>query len=347
MSTETESGRRKKRHPRLRALLIVLGIIITLAVGAAGGFALWLNSSLGNLEKIDLTVPEKTRPEVNETDAVNILLMGADAGTERNGPDTSILKDAASGHWPAGKYRSDATMVLHIDADRKHAYVVSIPRDSFVPIYDDKGQEREKSKVNAALSLYGPSGALATVEQLSDLRIDHVAMVDWDGFEAITDTMGGVDITVDGKSERMNGKEALAYVRERHHLPGGDFDRVKRQQNFLRALMGRAFERGVVTNPVSLKDTLDSVTENMAVDDDWTNGQIRSLAFSLRGVRQDDVSFMTVPVTGTDNHPTAGSIVVLDEPGTKELFKAMRDDSMASWLAQHDDAELGSPDAVN
>lgn len=352
MTSETEADspaeppKCKKKRSRLRSCLIVVGIVLLLAVGSAAGFALWLNSSLGNLEKIDLTVPENTRPEANDTDAVNILLLGADAGTERNGADSSILNDAASGDWPAGKYRSDATMVVHIDASRDHAYVVSIPRDSFVTLHDGSGEPREQSKVNAALSQYGPSGAVATIEQLADMRIDHVAMVDWDGFEAITDAMGGVDITVDGQVERMDGKAALDYVRERYNLPGGDLDRVKRQQNFLRALMGRAFERGTITNPARLKGTLDSVTQNMAVDDAWTNGDIRSLAFSMRGIRPADVSFLTIPVSGTGDDPNAGSIVNLDETGVQSMFGAMRTDKMASWVAEHEENGLEDPGAV-
>ena len=338
-----------RRHRGLLASLLALVVVVVLA---AGGFAALLNSSLGDIERVPVTIEEQNRPPAVETDgegegALTVLLLGADAGSERSPGENSILQDAASDDWPAGKYRSDATMLVHVSADRKSAYVASIPRDSYVPVFDETGALQENTKINAALSLYGPSGAISTVENLTDLRIDHLAMVDWDGFEDITDALGGVDITTDEGAQTFDGTEALAYVRERYSVAGGDFGRVKRQQNFLRAMMLQILDRGTLTNPLKLRSTVSSVANNMAVDDGWSNGEIRSLAFSLRGIRPADVTFLTIPTDGTSDDPVAGSIVTIDPDRSAQLFESMRDDTVDGFVADNPDLLLGAASQVD
>lgn len=339
---------REARSPRLMRVLVVVGIVVAVSLVAGAGTAFWLNSSFSNIERIGVTVKEENRPEPSGSDGLNILLLGADAGDKRNGPGTSIVKDATKETWPAGKYRSDATMVVHIDADRERAYVVSIPRDSYVPIHDKIGEQRDIAKINSALSIYGPSGALSTVENFAGQRIDHLAMVDWDGFEDITDALGGVTVTVPGQGkQQLDGLEALDYVGERKRLPNGDLDRAKRQQNFLRALLVKVIDRGTLYNPIRLKRTLDSIMPSVAVDDDWSTGAIRSLSWSMRDVKPRDVTFLTIPTNGTDSDPIAGSIVVVDQPKSDELFAAMARDDMASWVKENRETVLGKADRIN
>jgi len=339
-----------EREPssKLKPVLLIVGIIAAISLVAGAGTAYWLNSSLSNIKRIGVTVDDENRPQPTGDGGLNILMLGADAGDKRNGPGTSIVKDATKADWPTGKYRSDATMLVHIDADREHAYVVSIPRDSYVPIHDQTGEKRDTTKINAALSIYGPSGALSTVENFSGQRIDHIAMVDWDGFKAITDAVGGVTVTVRGQGKtKMNGEEALDYVGERKKLPNGDFDRAKRQQNFLRALLTKVIERGTLYNPIKLKRTLDSMTKNVAVDDGWSTGAIRSLALTMRDIKPRDVTFLTIPTDGTDSDPIAGSIVVVDEAACQDLFDAMAADEMGAWVDANGKTKLGRPDDVN
>lgn len=344
MSTSrTSRGRSKSRRVRknLRGVVGTVTVIVAVLVVAALLLAWWLSSSLNNVVRAPINLPDSSR--IADTEGTNILLLGADSGEDRNGSGSSILADADNPVWPAGKNRSDATMLVHIDEDEKHVYVVSFPRDSYVTIYDDKGRDRGKAKINAALSLYGPGGAIATVENLTKTRIDHIAMTDWDGFETLTDELGGVSISIDGAKPRtMNGEQALAYVRERKHLPGGDFDRVKRQQNFLRAIATSVIERGLIQNPIDLKRLLDLSTSNLAVDEDWSNGEMRSFIIAMRNIKMDAVNFMTVPTTGTANDPVAGSIVVLDDAADADLYTALRNDSMQQWVDAHPETQLGA-----
>ena len=349
---DDDVARDDQRRPgfvrRYRGWFIAFTALVAVLVASGAGFALLLNNSLGNIRHVPVTLDEAQRPAPTQSEALNILMLGADAGSERRSDDKSILDDASSGTWPVGKYRSDATMLVHISADRKSVYVVSIPRDSYVKVLDATGQQRSTTKINAALSLYGPSGAIATVEKLTRLRIDHLAMVDWDGFEDITNSLGGVSVTIPGRgTQNLKGKAALKYVRDRFTVPHGDFDRVKRQQNFLRAVLTKLVARGTLTNPFKLRSTVQSVTSNLAVDDDWTSGQIRSLVLSMRNIRPADVTFMTMPTKGTANDPVAGSIVVVDKPRSRQLFDAMRQGRVEQFVAHHRNLLLGAPNAVN
>lgn len=350
----------RRKHPKslLAALLVVL-----LVVGSCSYYFWSLNSKLGDIERFSTDqLDDSDRPDPNKGEAVNVLLLGSDAGKKIPGEhrDTTLAEDVDSGDWPVGKFRSDTLMVVHISANRKNIYVVSIPRDSFVEIYDDTGEPTGKNKINAAFSQYGPVGTLSTVEHLTDLRIDHVAIIDWAGFKDLSTAVGGVPVTIpetfyDSKQKitweagryELEGAKALAYVRTRHGLLRGDFDRIDRQQNFLRSLMQKVLEAGTLTKPRQLSETLSAITDNLTVDDEWENDDIRGLALSLRGTEADKVRFMTVPVAGTPTIETYGSIVELDSDQTKDLFSMMRSGKMGDYVKEHPDSLLGDEDEIN
>ena len=187
--------------------------------------------------------------------------MGAD-DPEQLVDKPTVEELLADGEWDPDAYRSDTVMVVHIPADRKAAYLVSIPRDSFVEIYDETGEAQGKNKINAAFAAYGPYGTRHTVEHLSGLRIDHIAIIDFAGFRDLTTAIGGVDVYIpeavyDSKQDQqweegevhLEGVLALKYVRMRYGLTQGDFDRVDRQQNFLRAVMQKTLSDDTIGNP--------------------------------------------------------------------------------------------------
>jgi LCP family protein required for cell wall assembly len=223
-------------------------------------------------------------------------------------------------------------MLVHIPANYKNAYVVSLPRDSWVSI-----PGHGKAKLNAAFSWGGSPLLIDTVQRLSKVRIDHLAVIDWSGFKALTDAVGGVDL--DG--EHMNGEQALKYVRERYNLPRGDFDRTHRQQAFLRAVLSKTMTKSTFSNPLKIKSLLDDVTNTVSVDESLSDGDLRDLLWSMKGVRSGDMTFMNAPVSGTDMIK-GQSVVLLDENGTSELWEAMTNDTMADYIATHSVDKLGA-----
>ncbi len=226
--------------------------------------------------------------------------------------------------------------------DRKKAYLISFPRDSWVEIPGYGNQ-----KINAAFSFGGPKLLIETMENLTGIRIDHYGAIDFEGFKAMTDALGGVTVNIKqsvydparkkhwtaGK-QKLNGEEALLFVRQRYNLPNGDFDRIKRQQAFLGALAKQAADRGTLTNPLKLDRFLSALTKSISVDESVSAGDLRSLALSMRSVRVSDVMFMTLP------HKDAGtrgkqSVVFVDATKAKQLFNAVKTAQMPEYVKQH------------
>ena len=342
-------------HRTRRRLLLGAGVVLVLLVAALGGYAWVLNSKLGDLDRVPIDSLQD-RPDEDAGKDIDVLLLGSDMGKPSAGGGDSVAEDAGSGTWPAGKYRSDTMMVVHISADREDVSIVSIPRDTRTTIYDASGEPQGDAKINAAFSEHGPAGAISTVEHLVDVRMDHLAILDWAGFKDLSRAVGGVPVTVpeafcDSKQDKcweardynLKGDEALQYVRTRYGLAGGDFDRIHRQQNFLRSLMKEMIDTGDLFKPVELNRMLGALADNLTVDEDWTSGEIRSLALSLRGIRSSDVAFLTAPVASTPTLPDLGSVVELDREELAELFDAVRDDSVRDYVREHPEAVL--PDA--
>ena len=348
-------------HRRHRKAIVALGTVLVLVLGVVTGYAYWLNSQLGNVERVD-TDAIQNRPDPDEGEDLNILLLGSDKGEPQAGQSqkTTVAEDATAAQWPSGKYRSDTIMIAHISAERDQVQLVSLPRDTYTTIHDAKGEPTSEQKINAAFSEYGPNGAIATVEQLTGLRMAHVAIIDWDGFKDLSSAVGGVPVTIpepfydpsqkiqwEAGKQTLKGKKALAYVRTRYGLEGGDFDRIARQQNFLRSLMKKMLERGTTSNPVKLTRMLGAVTENLTVDEAWDPRDMRALALSLRGTTADDVSFLTAPVAGTEDVAGVGNVVRLDEAKATELFTALRDDQVAGYLKKYPEEKLAAEDEIS
>ncbi|MFT4298420.1 MAG: LCP family protein [Aeromicrobium sp.] len=355
-----DAGKRRKggvpfRH-RHRKLLLTLLTIVCLLFGSVGAYAYYLNKQLSNFGKVEIDNEDKSPDDGR---ALNILLLGSDMAENSKG-SSSIEADAALAEWPSGKYRSDTLMVVHIPADRSQVQLISIPRDTYTTLYDADGDPREKQKINSAFSFYGPAGAVATIEALTGLQIDHLAIIDWEGFKDITTAIGGVEvyipetfrdtkqkITWEQGTQVLEGDLALAYVRTRHGLENGDFDRIARQQNFLRSVMNKMLSKGVLTNPVKLTNTLEALSGNMTLDTNWTPSDLRSLALSLRNVSSDNVSFMTVPVAGTKDVDGVGNVVTLNEAQAVELWQAVSADQLEAYLTKYPDELLPSEDQIH
>lgn len=353
-----EAGKRRLGglpfHRRHRRLLISLGTALALVLGVLGGYAYHLNSQLNNFGRVDITSVNDGEPDVDEGRALNILLLGSDAG-EGSAGGSSVEEDAVAAKWPSGKYRSDTLMIVHIPQDRSAVQLISIPRDTYTEIYDEEGEEQGKQKINAAFSEYGPAGAVATVQNLTGLSIDHLAIIDWEGFKDLTSAVGGVEVFIpesfydpsqkiqwEAGEQTLEGERALQYVRTRYGLLRGDFDRIARQQNFLRSVMNKMLSRGTLTNPVRLANTLEALSNNMTLDTGWSSGSLRSLALSLRGVSSDDVSFLTAPVATTEELEGVGDIVRLNEAQSEELWSAVTNDSVADYIAKYPEEQLPS-----
>jgi LCP family protein required for cell wall assembly len=203
------------------------------------------------------------------------------------------------------------------------------------------------NKVNAAFSFGRPSLTVATVELLTSVRIDHLAVIDWSGFEALIDAVGGITVTVPDTvtdsardvtwaagPHRLDGKQALAYVGQRYGLPRGDLDRVARQQVVLRTLMQDALHQEMRKDPRMLYGFLDTVSQHLSVDSDWSTKEMIALVASLRAFRSASLIYLTMPVAGFGTE--SGQSVVYAAPrSSRGLWGAVIADEVESWAASH------------
>ncbi len=329
-----ESQKHSRRRRILKAIAVLAAATMVGVLVLAGIGTYYARKYDGNVDRIDgvfAKIPQSSRPAKTTAKAQNFLLVGSDVRAP--GATTGTAADSSGGG------RSDTLMLVHVAADQKSAHVISIPRDSWVII-----PGRGKNKINAAYAFGGPSLLVQTVEALTKVRIDHYLAIDFAGFAAMTDALGGVDINVPVASydsinrkrwkaglQRMDGKTALLFVRQRYGLPGGDFDRIQHQHLFLQALMHKATSGAQLRNPARLTRLLDAVTKSLSVDDGLSGNGLRALALSMRDLRGPDVKFLTVPVEGT-GRVGAASVVFLDGPRYLALFAAVRNDTMESYV---------------
>ncbi|WP_236831622.1 LCP family protein [Blastococcus sp. KM273128] len=337
---ETDTGRPRRRG--LRRVLIGLGVLaLVLGLVVGGGFWFLADRWAGNIDRVSdvfAELPEGSRPApaTPQQDAgeepVTFLLVGSDTRTE-----------SAEGVAPGG--RSDAIMLARLSADRQHAQLISIPRDSWVNI-----PGHGMNKINASYAFGGPSLLVQTVEQLTQVRIDHYVAIDFDGLVQVTDDLGGVDVVVaettqngpytfEAGMNHLNGDEARWYLGQRYGLPGGDFDRVKRQQQYLRAMFDKLFSSETFTSPPKLDAAMLAITSAVSVDDTLSNGDLVGLAYSMRGVTPSHIEFFTAPVLGTGMEGPA-SVVYLDGNAAERMWEYLRSDSLAQNAAEFADEAL-------
>ncbi|MEU0623306.1 LCP family protein [Streptomyces rubiginosohelvolus] len=306
----------------------------------AAGVGWWMYKKLdGNITTdtsaaAELKAYEKERPTPVVMDAQNILLIGSDS---RAGDNRKYGRD------DGGSQRSDTTILLHLAADRKSATAVSIPRDLMVEIPscrtgDDKKTREQFTQFNIAFELGGTACTIRTVERMTGIRIDHHMVVDFNGFKDMVDAVNGVEIClkepIDDKDahlelpagrQKLNGEQALGYVRARKSLGNGsDTERMERQQQFLGALVNKMQSNGVLLNPTRLYPVLDAATKSLTTDPGLDS--LRDLYDLVRGMRDvptEQVQFLTVPRQPYRNNPNRDELV---EPDAGDLFKQLRED---------------------
>lgn len=330
----TPRARRGTSRWVVRGLAVVV-VVVVVAGAAVGIYAGWLSQSFTSNLHREALLPAPAqkagsskastppRPAKVSTKAVDYVLMGSDS------------RDPGD----AGAGRSDSLMVLHLAADRRSAYLVSFPRDMYVAI-----PGYGKNKINAAYSFGGVPLAVETLEQLLDTRMDHVAVIDFDGFIRLTEQLGGVTVHNEHASKSrgytfpkgeitLQGDEALAYVRERYDLPRGDLDRAERQRLVVQAILRKALSRDVLADPAELTSFAAGVARSVTVDSDLTDGEIRRTALSLR-LEADDVELLQAPISGF-GAVGGQSVDVVDHAGLDELAAALRDDTMDAYVKEH------------
>jgi LCP family protein required for cell wall assembly len=344
-SGTVEGGKRKAKvrtHHTVAKAVGATMIVVALVTGLTVVF-LYRHYN-GNLTVVDIK-PElgtdRPTPVVPKGPhgPINIMIMGSD---NRDAPGDHI--DNLTG---IGK-RSDTTILLHLSADREHAYGVSIPRDSIVnrpDCLDDKGKEISPAATgvmwNDAFNIGGPGCTVRQFEQLTGVRVDHYVVVDFNGFKSMVDAIGGVEvciphavddrighITLPAGTHKFTGDQALNYVRERHSLGNGsDIGRMKRQQAFVASMAHQAISANTLANPVHLAKFIDAATKSLTLDPDIGSiSKLVGLAYQFRHIGLDKIQFVTTP---WEPDPSNINRVVW-KPEAQNLWNAIKNDQVLS-----------------
>lgn len=328
----------KRKSHKGRNVLIGITAALLVAVLVAGGYLLNLAHTFNsNSGKIARAFPEESsRPGEAEAATgaapLSILIMGSDS---RSDGEVDIAVDTATDQ------RADTLMLLHIPADRASIYTVSILRDLWVDI-PGHGQ----SKINSALTYGGVPLMVQTIESLFSRRIDHVAIVDFEGFKGLTDALGGVEVTsgvsfttsnYDAYSYKvgpnlLRGDEALGFVRERYAFPDGDYQRVRNQQAFLKALIDESISAETLSNPVTVYNIVTSFSPFVSVDKSLDAATLARLGFELRNIREQDVVMFTLPTNGTGTSDDGQSIVLPNPEAMTKIADALANDSLGAYV---------------
>lgn len=328
---------RRRRNRRRAVLLGALGLVLVAALIAVL-FVLNLGRSFDTQTvKLPSAFPAETLRPVKPTagpaaQAMNVLLLGSDS----RGDSVDMAEAGA-----ASNQRSDTMMWVHIPANRKNIYLMSIMRDTWVDI-PGHGQ----AKINAAMAFGGIPLVVQTLEGMFNNRIDHVAVVDFDGFKAITDTLGGVEVNVPiaftsthggftfaAGPQKLNGDQALGFVRERYAFSDGDYQRVRDQQIFLKGMLDGIMSPATLTNPVKITGLVNAVSPYISVDAGLNAATVGALAVSLNNVRGSDVAAFTLPTLGTGTSADGQSIVLKDDAAISAISQALSNDTLGGYLS--------------
>jgi LCP family protein required for cell wall assembly len=307
--------------PRRRAgggarILKILAVVVALLLVGTAGLYFYLDSRLNRVAAL-ADYPGRPTGSAGQ----NWLITGSDS---RQGLTRQQENQLATGHDVSGQ-RSDTIMLLHIPGNGGPATLVSLPRDSNVPI-----PGYGENKLNAAFSLGGPTLLAKTVQQATGLRIDHLMEIGFGGLVNVVNAVGGVTIcvkhalvdTASGLNlkpgcQTLDGGQALGYVRDRHSFAASDLQRVQDQRVFLKALLSKATSPGVFLNPFAAIPTATNSAGALTVDQGTHLYQLVGVAFALRGAQT-----ATVPVAG-GAVTAAGDVLIWDHSNALRLFDAL------------------------
>ncbi|MEV0374241.1 LCP family protein [Streptomyces sp. NPDC050636] len=339
--SHTSRGRAPATRPSRRRRFIRAAILLTavLLITSVGTYV-WADTKLNR--EVDLSELTDRAPQGKGT---NYLIVGSDS---RVGLSEQDRKDLHTGGSADAGRRTDSMILLHTGAHG--TTMMSLPRDSWVtvPPYirpeTGKHYGTSKNKLNAAFSLGGPDLLVRTIERNTGLRIDHYTEIGFSGFVGIVNAIGGVPMCLDKdindeKSganlkkgcHTLDGRTALAFVRQRHQEAQGDLGRSQNQQKFLAALADKAATPGILLDPSTVYPTVSAGLDTLIVDEGTDLRSLTSLFEGMKNVTSGNGKRLNVPVSSIGFPTSKGSAVKWDLAQAEKLFTELRNDRPVSF----------------
>jgi len=299
----------KKRRLRRTLLYVFVGLIVVAALVVGGSYA-WLNCQVS--ERHVTTTGEfgtSLAAPIDPPESMDILVLGCDQRPDSAGEET----------------RSDTVMLMHIDKEAEYLSILSLPRDLRVEV-----PGHGMHKLNWAYSKGGRDLTAATIENLTNLEIEHFVEVDFKAFSDMVDALGGVYLDIDRRYyndsadsdyehikispgyQLMHGADALDYVRFRHDR-NSDFGRMNRQQRFLTALREQAMGWNLA---LDLPGVIKALFSNL----ETTLGTNDIVRLAYWGVGLDGNRIRQVSLIGNIQEVDGESVVIPEEGALEEAM---------------------------
>jgi LCP family protein required for cell wall assembly len=308
-----------KRRLRPGRIVKIVALLVVVLLVVAIGMYFYLDSKL---TRANILVDYAGRPVASA--GQNWLITGSDS---RAGLTPAQEAQLATGHDVSGQ-RSDTIMLLHIPSNGGRAVLISLPRDSYLPIPGNGS-----NKINAAFAFGGGQLLAETVQNATGLRINHYMSIGFGGLVNVVNAVGGVrmclpsamvdpaaGLNLKAGCQTLNGAQALGYVRSRHLFANQDLQRVQDQRLFLRALLSKLTSTSTLINPFSSVPAGFGAAQALTVDQGTHLYQLLQVAFALRNPETG-----TVPIGGSAVL-AVGDVLLWDHTKAPELFNALKND---------------------
>ncbi|WP_285644014.1 LCP family protein [Lentzea sp. NBRC 102530] len=293
--------------------------------------------------------------------AVDILLVGMDSRTDAQGnPLSKEVLAMLNGGIPDGEQNTDTMILVHIPVDGTRAVAISFPRDSYVEMADGFGKHklnsafaRQRNTVDEKLRSQGVTDEkrirdesmaagrktlIKTIENMSGgtVRIDRYAEVNLASFYEVTQAIGGVEVCLNEPTQdrdsganfqagrqTIEGASALSFVRQRKNLPGGDLDRIVRQQVFIGALAKKVLSTGTLTDPSKLNGLVEAVQKSVILSSGW---DITTFAEQMQGLVGGNFEFKTIPVGDPTDTYSDGNVLPVNPAEVRKFITSLAAD---------------------
>jgi polyisoprenyl-teichoic acid--peptidoglycan teichoic acid transferase len=306
--------------------LIAVNIVTVLALLAAGGAYGYVQWRLGQIKRISvfgLHVEGKSTQSTSTGSSAppfTMLIIGSDTRNLGAGGSSAFGSESS-----VGGQRSDSIILVRVVPKTRSLALMSIPRDTLVPI-----PGYGTTRINTAFNAGTPSLLVTVLDQDFGIQVNHVAVFNFDTFRSVADAVGGVeqyfptparDINASLNIPRagcvnLSGDQALAFVRSREYeyylngewhyqlFPESDLARIQRQQAFFKALARKA-KRVAPTNPIALNGIIAGITKNLTLDSSFGNSELLSLAQDFRSANLSTIPSYTYPTVNSTAVPGA------------------------------------------
>ena len=336
----------KKRHilrwVSLTVVVIVVGALVTAYVK--------YKQIDDSIHRVPINTKDLgKRPPVYSTSSMNLLVFGSDS---RSGLDhhQQVLLHTGNDSNSSGAGNTDTVMLVHISPGRHGVTVMSIPRDTMVPAYQcasgpgypgQAANPSYKERINALVSVGGPSCLWETVEQQTGIHINDFLEIGLAGFANVINDLGGVNVcapfnvddpvsglALKSGEHHIDGTTALAFWRTREDLGlGSDLQRIQRDQYMSAQVVKGIVGSKLLSSPTKLLQVLTDLAPNLTTDSGMSTPRLVSIGQSMRSLGGKDVQFVTAPTAADPGNPNT---VDFSQPQADELFSAIARDASAT-----------------